>query len=125
MTGRAILACLPVVACLALVACGLSEEEQGRQDEVRREGVQLFAAESCGACHGAERQGSATGPALSGLGRHWTEDTLVAFLRAPATAVVSDSRLEKLARRYPAQMAGLPGASEEKLRALARYLLLD
>lgn len=87
--------------------------------------MQLYAAESCGACHGAERQGSASGPALSGLGRHWTEDTLVAFLRNPPAALATDSRLEKLARRYPAQMAGLPVASDEKLRTLARYLLLD
>jgi mono/diheme cytochrome c family protein len=108
-----------------LVACGPSDEERARQDEVRRAGAGLFATESCGACHGAERQGSATGPALTGLKRHWTEDTLVAFLHNPAAAVAADRRLEKLARRYPAQMAGLPGASDEKLRALARYLLLD
>ena len=87
--------------------------------------MQLFAAESCGACHGAERQGGASGPALSGLRRHWTEDTLVAFLRNPPAVMATDRRLEKLSRSYPAQMAGLPGASDEKLRALARYLLLD
>ena len=125
MSSRAIVSCLPAVGCLILLACGLSEEERAHQDAIRRDGMPLYAAESCGACHGAERQGSATGPALRRLRRYWTEDALVAFLRSPAAAVASDSRLEKLARRYPAQMAGLPGASDEKLRTLARYLLLD
>lgn len=85
----------------------------------------LFSAESCGACHGAERQGGASGPSLSGLRRRWTEDTLVAFLRNPAATTATDGRLQGLARKYPAQMVGLPGASDDTLRSLARYLLLD
>lgn len=110
---------------LVLLGCSASPEEESREAEIRRAGAEAYAAESCGACHGADRRGGASGPPLRRLRRHWDEDGLVSFLRNPASRTSVDARLQGLSRSYSAQMAGLPGASEEKLRTLARYLLLD
>lgn len=110
---------------LAVAGCGLSPEEEAHRATARRAGAEIYAAESCGACHGAERQGGVSGPPLRRLGRHWDEDGLVGFLRNPSSRTSADARLKELSRAYSTQMAGLPGASDEKLRALARFLLLD
>jgi cytochrome c553 len=125
MNLRAAFTVLLVVAAVVIAACFSSPEETARQEEIRRDGMQAYAAETCAACHGAERQGGKTGPPLQRLHRHWSEDELVAFLRTPASALASSSRLQEVSRQYKVQMAGLPAASEEKLRTLARYLLLD
>lgn len=120
--------CRPLAAALValvVLGCGESPEEQRRQADVRRIGSEIYAAESCGACHGADRRGGTSGPPLRKLARHWDEEGLISFLRNPPSRTSSDARLQELSRTYSAQMAGLPGASEDKLRTLARYLLLD
>jgi cytochrome c553 len=125
MSQRTAFTVLLAVTAVLVVACFSSPEETARQEEIRRDGMQAYAAETCAACHGAERQGGKTGPPLQRLHRHWSEDELVAFLRTPSTALANSSRLQELSRQYKVQMAGLPAASEENLRTLARYLLLD
>jgi hypothetical protein len=57
------------------------------------------------------------------LRRHWSEDSLVAFLRDPYAVMESDSRLKAMKERYGIGMPPAQTTNEEKLRQLARWLL--
>lgn len=88
---------------------------------------------NCASCHGDAREGQRSGPALTGLGRHWTADQLVSYLTDPDAMVKANPRLAYKAEKYaigmPAASAKSPGygdkARAEKLRVLAEYLLVD
>lgn len=108
-------------ALVVAVGCGAPSGPVADADRVQR-GREVYVFESCGSCHGAERQGGKNAPPLERLDRHWATDELVTYLRGPR-AYPKDRRLRTLAARYPQEMAGLPGAGEERLRDLVAYLL--
>ena len=108
---------------LAALACGPGSAQRARWAELAPAGREVYETESCGACHGATLAGSRTGPALRGLARHLSEDELVSFLRNPAARLRSDRRLARISKGFPGRMSGLPAADEQRLRALAGYLL--
>jgi cytochrome c2 len=105
----------------AAAACTRSEPSPDQAERVRR-GREVYVFESCGGCHGSRRQGSGKAPPLDALRRHWSADELALYLRAPRQ-YPQDSRLRQLARRYPAEMAGLPAAQPDRLRDLVAFLL--
>jgi mono/diheme cytochrome c family protein len=88
-------------------------------------GEAIYRRGSCPGCHGSYRQGSATGPALVDLDRHWREDTMVDFLRNPRAVRAVNDRVARQAEQYKTDMPGLPGADDATLRELARYVLSD
>lgn len=74
-------------------------------------GKEAFAAEGCGACHGAEGRGAAGGPDLTNVHlRHPDADYTMRFIRNPNAV------------RPGSTMPGNPDMSEDTLRALAEWL---
>jgi hypothetical protein len=129
-------ACVLVVGiALALVGCGAGEPKPPPGlDEVQTAGWQAYVDLRCGDCHGDEREGKRTAPALVGLAELWTADQLVSYLADPDAMLASDPRLAYRAEKYAIGMpktisAKSPGYSEkaadERLRALAEYMLVD
>jgi mono/diheme cytochrome c family protein len=125
-----------VVACGFAVAVGCG----GRRptppaglNEVQTAGWQAYIDLNCASCHGEEREGQRSGPVLAGLAEQWTADSLVAYLTDPDAVVKATPRLAYKAEKYsigmPSASAKSPGyaakAREEKLEALAEYLLVD
>jgi mono/diheme cytochrome c family protein len=102
-------------------------------DEVQLAGWQAYIDLNCAACHGENREGQRSGPKLLGLDRHWDADKLVSYLTDPDAMVTTDKRLAYKAEQYaigmPAASGKSPGyaaeAREEKLQALAEYLMVD
>lgn len=83
----------------------------------------MFRRARCADCHGPQGRGSANGPELRDLARHWTEDELVRFLADPEAFRVRDERLDELARRARTRMTPFDHLPEAHRRRLARYLL--
>ncbi len=121
------LACAAALSLwLAAVACSPpGEGQRGPAVATPSPGRLVFLAETCPTCHGHGREGTNTGPALTGLRAHWDEATLVRFLRNPAAAKLTDPRLAALARRFRSDMPPLFAADERRIRALASYLLQE
>ncbi len=102
-------------------------------DEVQLAGWQAYVDLDCAACHGEAREGRRSGPALTGLARHWTADRLVSYLTDPDSMVKAVPRLALKAEKYAIGMPSASGKSPgygkkaraEKLRVLAEYLLVD
>jgi cytochrome c2 len=121
MSRRAVAVAGLGVLAAALVACGARSNAPADPASVER-GRDIYLFESCASCHGTERQGTRSAPELTRLYRHWTDRELAAYLRSPRT-YPKDRRLAAIAERFPAEMAGLPAAGEERLRDLIAYLL--
>ena len=102
-------------------------------NEVQTAGWRAYADLNCASCHGGNREGQRSGPALAGLAEHWTADQLVDYLTDPDAVVMATPRLAYKAENYsigmPSASAKSPGyaakARAEKLNALAEYLLID
>jgi cytochrome c2 len=112
---------LGTAAVLAALACGRSGVPPGEAERVRR-GREVYSFEGCTSCHGRERQGTRSAPALAALRRHWSADELTRYLRHPG-AYPKDRRMQRIAERFPAEMAGLPATDPGRLRDLVAYLL--
>ena len=109
------------VLAVVLAACGGGGEPAVEAERARR-GREVYAFEGCGSCHGQQRQGTKSAPPLAGLRRHWTADELVRYLRQPG-AYPKDTRLRRVAERFPAEMAGMPAADPDRVRDLVAFLL--
>ena len=102
-------------------------------NEVQLTGWQAYIDLNCGGCHGENREGQRSGPALAGLAQHWSAEQLVSYLTDPNAMVKASPRLRRISEGYaigmPAASAKAPGyatkARSEKLSALAEYLLVD
>jgi len=90
--------------------------------ELVSEGREVYLAEGCAACHGRERQGGSMGPDLRRVRRHWSADELAKYLADPASHRQQQARLQRLSRRYAAQMPSFAALPEERRAALAAYL---
>jgi cytochrome c2 len=106
------------VCVLGCVGPGTKAEDR----EQARRGRDVYAFEGCASCHGGERQGTKSAPPLTALRRHWSADELGRYLRGPR-AYPKDTRLRRVGERFPAEMAGVPAASPERLRDLVAFLL--
>ena len=102
-------------------------------DEFQLAGWQAYIDLNCASCHGDNREGQRSGPALVGLAKHWTADQLVSYLSDPDAVVKANPRLAYKAEKYaigmPSASAKSPGyggkARDEQLRALSEYMLVD
>jgi cytochrome c2 len=112
---------LTLAAAATLAACARSQPSPEQAESIRR-GRDVYVFESCGGCHGNRRQGSEKAPPLDALRDHWSADELALYLRQPGQ-YAQDRRLQRLARRYPAEMAGLPAAHPDRLHDLVAFLL--
>ena len=107
--------------------CGQGEDEY-YQDVVDLTGQPpevAYVALKCAKCHGFEREGQRTAPTLKNMGKRWTEDELITYLRNPAAVVAVTPRLAYMAERYPIGMPAYPHTDEQVLRDLTGYLLGD
>ena len=86
-------------------------------------GARIYRMQHCSHCHGDERQGKLHSPPLTGLARHWTHDTLVEYLAAPASFVARDPRLSRAASRYSSRMGPSNDMTAEERSVLAGWLL--
>lgn len=114
---------LPTCLLAALLSCAACSAPPPTTTVQPDPGELVYRADACSGCHGSAGQGGATGPALVGLARHWTEDALVVFLRDPYAVMARDARLEAMKERYGIGMPPAQTTSEEKLRRLSRWLL--
>jgi len=106
---------------LTVVACGPPAGTTADAASVRR-GGEIYVFEGCGSCHGADCRGSKSAPTLERLHRHWSAGELAAYLHAPR-GYPKDRRLRTVSERFPAEMAGLPAASAERVHDLVAFLL--
>jgi hypothetical protein len=102
-------------------------------DEVQLAGWRVYVDLECASCHGDGREGRRSGPALTGLADHWTAEQLVSYLIDPDAVVRANPRLAYKAEKYAIGMPKVSGktpgygekAHDDKLAALAAYLLVD
>lgn len=102
-------------------------------DEVQLAGWRAYVDLNCAACHGEDRRGQRSGPALTGLAEHWSAEQLVSYLTDPDAMIRTSPRLARVAGQYsirmPASSGKSPGYGDpervERLGALAEYLLVD
>ena len=89
-------------------------------------GWQAYVQLDCGSCHGAQREGKRSGPALVGLSELWRQNDLVVYLQDPEPVVKSTPRLAYRAEQYAITMPKYEDrADEATLTSLASYLLVD
>lgn len=126
--SRYVVAAVGIGALIALaVSCGESKPTPppGLSDS-QLEGWNAYVTLNCGSCHGDQRQGKRSGPALAGLGEHWTEEQLVSYLGDPQAMIKTTPRLAFKSENYAIAMPGYADkADQETLNALAGYLLVD
>ena len=84
-----------------------------------------YARLGCTGCHGPRGEGGPAAPALGGLGRHWEEERLLAYLRDPDTVKAGDPRLVALSGSYPLRMPPIKGVADGELLELVRDLLAN
>lgn len=102
-------------------------------NEVQLAGWQAYVDLGCATCHGEDREGKRSGPALNGLSGQWSSDQLVSYLLDPDAVVKANPRLAYKAEQYaigmPKASGKTPGYADrahvENLQALAEYLLVD
>jgi mono/diheme cytochrome c family protein len=124
------------IGCLLAIlgACGARQPTPPPGlNELQLAGWQAYVDLKCASCHGEDREGKRSGPALIGMAEYWSADQLVSYLRDPGAMVEANPRLAYKAEKYaigmPKFSGKLPGYSEEahaeRLRALAEYMLVD
>jgi mono/diheme cytochrome c family protein len=102
-------------------------------DDVQLAGWRAYVDLKCASCHGEDREGKRSGPALTGLAEHWSADQLVSYLTDPDAAIKANPRLAYKAEKYAIGMPAVSGKSPgygdkahaERLRALAEYMMVD
>ena len=130
-----IVAGVGLCSVLAIMAgCGSPQPEPppGLND-VQLAGWKAYVDLDCATCHGEEREGKRSGPALTGLARNWTADQLVSYFADPDAVITSNKRLAYRAEQYAIGMPKVsgksPGYSDKvpagTLEALAEYMLID
>ena len=87
-------------------------------------GRAVYVQAGCGGCHGADLQGLQTAPPLVDLAAHWSQASLSAYLRDPATERAGNPQLQYRAEAYAAEMPAFQGTDEE-LAELVDYLLAE
>jgi cytochrome c2 len=114
-----VVASLVILSTLAIVGCGGSTPEDSSP------GAQVYARLDCSRCHGADREGTRTAPALRDLSIHWDRDGLVAYLESPQEVAASRPDMAYRNADYRVQMPSYSHLEEKDLRALADFLLQD
>lgn len=126
--SRYMVAAVGIGAMITLaVSCGESKPTPppGLTD-AQLVGWNAYVDLDCGSCHGDERQGKRSGPALAGLETHWTEAQLATYLADPPAMIKATPRLAYKAENYAIAMpAYADKADAATLQALAGYLLID
>lgn len=115
---RSIYATVVVAAVVGvtLAACGASGPAPGTPEA-------LYADLGCAKCHGENREGQRSGPALKALADRWTEEGLLEYLNDPKAVMEHKPRLKYMAENYPIIMPAYSHTSEEDLRKLAQFIL--
>jgi len=117
--------CLAVLAVAASCGAGADQPPAGLSQEAQQ-GWRAYRALGCAPCHGDTLEGKRSGPQLTGIDDHWTESSLVAYLKNPAEMIKTTPRLAYKAEQYPIAMPAFGDkADEATLAAVASYLLTD
>jgi mono/diheme cytochrome c family protein len=114
---RVVFSALTLAGVIVALSCSSGSDESQAP-------ATLFAAKGCAGCHGADRQGTATAPALENLQRHWDEASLAAYLRDPKAVRAKVPRLQYQNGEYPAEMPAIKG-SDDEIAQLAKELLAE
>lgn len=86
-------------------------------------GSELMNTFGCLNCHGANLQGTAMGPELTGLSEFWNRDNLINYLRNP-NSFMSSERFKEYKKQFPNMMMPSYGNKDVKdLGKIADYLL--
>ena len=86
-------------------------------------GAELFVNFGCIKCHGENLAGTTDGPMLSNLTEHWNRQTLITYLRNPAS-FMEEERFKEYRQMFPKQMMPSFGNKNIKdLGKLADFLL--
>lgn len=109
-----------LLSLLALAAFACSSP--GPSDPATARGATVYRAH-CASCHGEERAGKRTAPALLGMAQHWTPERLAEYLQDPPGLASHDPRLLHLSGRYTLKMPPFPHLQAEEVRDLSTFLL--
>lgn len=120
---RAFIAFFTIIAAAALTCCS-GQLKTETASEATFSAEKIYQEWGCGTCHGENAAGSSQGPPLLGLAAHWRRDTLIRYLKDPASARASEARLQQLSRRYyPISMPAFDGLDSTQIGMLADHLL--
>jgi mono/diheme cytochrome c family protein len=86
-------------------------------------GAALFQEKNCVVCHGAGGEGRATGPELRNVGKHFTREQLVEYLKNPTVYAEKDPRLAARMHDFPGMMPKYDYLEPTQLEQLADYVL--
>lgn len=86
-------------------------------------GAALFREKNCVVCHGAGGEGRATGPELRNVGKHFTREQLVEYLKNPTAYAEKDARLAARMHDFPGMMPKYDYLEPTQLEQLADYVL--
>lgn len=111
---------MPRAAPFALLlgaACG------GPPGGASLDGEALYSLHGCNVCHGDAGEGRSLGPALVGVGLHWTREELARFLLEPRVVIAETPRLAELDLQYPSEMRPYRNTTAEERLRIADFLL--
>jgi cytochrome c553 len=80
-------------------------------------GAELFANFRCTSCHGNDYKGTKKGPALAGLGEHYSRKDLISYLRNPKSFMDS-KRLKEYREQFPGII--MPSYSNKDVKELGK-----
>ncbi len=124
-----------LTAVLTFAACGGSgpaEEPAAEPEPVtpltaeELQQVQVLVEDNiCAECHGANLEGTETGPALINVGQYWTESKLEKYIYNPEFFMVSHPEIRRRNPGFEVDMPPYTDMPEEDRRLLARWVLLQ
>lgn len=113
----------PVIVVAASIVLGAAACNRAEFDpDLAAAGREVFHAEGCVACHGADGEGTHVGPSLDGVGRHWTGPELRRFLADPA-GYPAGRRLDRVRAAYRSRMPAYRLRDPARAEALTSFLL--
>ncbi|MDZ7303724.1 MAG: cytochrome c [candidate division KSB1 bacterium] len=111
-------------ASVAVMACSGGQLKTKAASDAKFSAEKIYQEWGCGTCHGENGAGSSQGPSLLGLAAYWRRNTLIRYLKDPASARASEARLQQLSRRYyPISMPAFDGLDSTQIGMLADHLL--
>jgi hypothetical protein len=97
-------------------------EPPGEDPAIDR-GRQVWQAEECGECHGANGEGTDVAPSLRTVANHWQAEDLKSYLLDSEAESSHSRRLSQIELQYDLEMPGILLAPPEQVEDLVVYLM--
>ncbi len=96
--------------------------QQTQQSNRTKTPEQLISSIGCTGCHGSDLTGTNMAPDIHGVGKYWSRDALINYLRNPSSYMSSD-RFKAYRAKYNVIMPSFNNIDIKELGKIADYLL--